>query len=236
LGGWIETGALETSLLREPLEFRVYLPPCYLEEPGVVYPVLYLIHGQSYTDDQWERLGVSEIADTLIASGELPPFLIVMPRDRRWSEPAEDLFGRAVVEALIPWIDEQYATQPDRAWRAIGGLSRGGAWALHLGLSQWELFGAIGMHSGFAFHSDIPYIKQWLDAIPIDQIPRFYLDVGDHDRPPILESATWFESLLTQRGIAHQWRLFSGYHDEIYWAGHAEEYLRWYAQPWQPKR
>ena len=145
-GGHIETNQIRTELLRLPLEFRIYLPPCYAEQPDRRYPVLYLIHGQSYNDDQWDRLGADETADGLIARGEIAPLIIIMPRDRVWSQPTEDLFGRAVGEALVPWVDENLRTQAWRTHRAVGGLSRGAGWALHLGFSRWELFGSIGLH------------------------------------------------------------------------------------------
>ena len=231
-GGQVESGALETDLLRQPLEFRVYLPPCYAQQPERAYPVLYLIHGQGSTDDQWERLGAGDITSALVASGELPPFLIVMPRDRIWLEPGEDPFGQAFMEVLLPHIDASYRTMAEREFRAVGGLSRGGAWALHLGLNFPDAFGAVGMHSGFAFHSDIPYIKLWLEAIPAELMPRFWLDIGDNDRPEIAASAIWFEGLLTQYRIPHEWHTYAGYHEESYWQAHVEQYLRWYAQDW----
>jgi enterochelin esterase-like enzyme len=231
-GGNVEIGQLETEILVQPLEYTVYLPPCYSEQPERAYPVLYMIHGQNYTDDQWLRLGAGDVVDRLSAAGELPPFIIVMPRDRVWQEPTEDHFGQAVVDRLIPWIDANYRTIPGREYRAVGGLSRGGAWALHLGLTHPELFGAIGMHSGFAFHSDIPFIRQRLEAMPTELMPRFYQDLGDNDRPEIAASAIWFEALLTHYNIPHEWHLFSGYHEEAYWQSHVEQYLRWYAQNW----
>ncbi len=194
--------------------------------------MLYLIHGQSYNDDQWERLGAAELTARLASSAELPPFIIVMPRDRLWSEPTEDKFGQAVVELLLPWIDANYRTLPERQYRAIGGLSRGGAWALHIGITYPDLFSAVGMHSGFAFHTDAPYLRSMLESVPTDLIPRFYLDVADHDRPDIYDSAVWFEAMLTEYNIPHEWHIFQGYHEESYWQSHVEQYLRWYAQGW----
>ncbi len=231
-GGRIETGQLTTSLLNAPLDYRVYLPPCYDEQPGAYYPVLYLIHGQSFTDDQWDRLGADTTADTLIASGEVAPFLIVMPRDRVWTEPTKDRFGEAVVGMLLPWVDSQYRTIPDRQYRAVGGLSRGGGWAVHFGLAYWELFGAFGAHSGFVFNTDVPNVKTWLADIPAGQMPRIYLDIGDNDHPDIAESAVWLEKLLAQKDIPHEWHMFHGYHEEAYWQAHVEDYLRWYAAEW----
>jgi len=155
-----------------------------------------------------------------------------MPRDRVWSEPTEDKFGQAVVEVLLPWIDASYRTIPERQFRAVGGLSRGGAWALHIGITYTEFFGAVGMHSGFSFHTDAPLLRPWLESTPLEQVPRFYLDVADHDRPDIYDSAVWFEAMLTEYNIPHEWHIFIGYHEEAYWGTHVEQYLRWYAQGW----
>ena len=231
-GGRIESGNLRSQQLSLPMEYRVYLPPCYDQQTGRRYPVLYLIHGQNYTEDQWDRLGADETADRLIAKGEIPPFLIVMPRDRNWSEPAEDLFGRVVIDELIPWVDRNYRTLAEREFRAIGGLSRGAGWAVHLGLSHWEIFGALGAHSLPVFWSDTPKVRGWLIEIPRENLPRIYLDIGDQDREPIMASAVWFEKLLTHLGIPHEWRLFPGYHEEAYWQAHLPKYLRWYSSGW----
>lgn len=231
-GGRFEMGEMESELLPDPLSYRVYLPPCYDEQIERRYPVLYLIHGQSYNDDQWERLGAGAVVDRLVLADELPPFIIVMPRDRVWKEPTEDNFGIAVAEELVPWIDDGYRTLPERKYRAVGGLSRGGAWALHLGLDYWELFGSMGAHSGFIFHTDTYVVNDWLDEIPPEKLPRIFMDAGDKDRPSILQSAVWFEDLLTKRSIPHEWHIYSGYHEEAYWEAHVEEYLRWYAQDW----
>ncbi len=225
-------GELATPLLPEPLSYRVYLPPCYDETEGRNYPVLYLVHGQSYTDSQWDDLGVPETADRLISTSEVAPFIVVMPRDRIWKEPTQDNFGQAVVQELVPWVDEHYRTIPDRSQRAIGGLSRGAAWAAELGFSHWELFGAVGMHSGFVFHSDFPFVEQWLKSIPDGMQPRIFMDLGNNDREEITTAATWLESMLTRNNIPHEWHLFVGEHTDAYWGAHVEEYLRFYSQEW----
>jgi enterochelin esterase-like enzyme len=231
-GGRVEVKEFTTVLLPDPFVYRIYLPPCYDEQPEQAYPVLYLIHGKTYTDTQWDLLGVPEIADRLISTGESAPFIVVMPRDRRWKEPTEDNFGLAVEQSLVPWIDEHYRTIPDRAHRAIGGLSRGGAWAIHLGLSHPELFSAVGAHSGFVFHTDLQPLYLWLNNLPNGMAPRIYMDIANDDRPEIAESAVFLEDLLTQFDIPHEWHMFVGEHDEEYWQAHVEDYLRWYVQTW----
>lgn len=230
--GRIERGNITPVYLQYQLSIRIYLPPCYDDLPEKRYPVLFLIHGQGYNDDQWERLGITKTADELIASGDVPPFLIVMPRDREWTRPSKDKFGQAIVEDLLPWIDAHYRTLPEHKSRAIGGLSRGAAWAVHLGLSRWDLFSAIGAHSLAVFLEDESEIEGWINQIPSEYIPRIYLDIGDRDRIDIMESAVWFETLLTDIGIPHEWHLFPGEHIEVYWQSHVEQYLRWYAAEW----
>jgi enterochelin esterase-like enzyme len=214
------------------MEYSVFLPPCYDAQPERRYPVLYLIHGMNYNNDQWDRLGADEAADALAAAGEVSPFIIVMPRDRSWAQPDEDLFGQVLVDELLPFIDQHYRTLPERGYRAIGGLSRGAGWAVHLGLSRWDLFSALGGHSLPVFWSDTGNIRGWLDTIPPESLPRIYLDIGEKDRPSILKSARWFENLLTERGVPHEWYLFPGYHEEAYWSSHVKDYLRWYARGW----
>ena len=229
-GGNIAVKSIQSRLLPQPLAFRVYTPPCYAQNTSQRYPVLYIIHGQTYNDDQWDRLGLDERADQLIAEGKIPPLIIVMPRDRIWKQPPENNFGKALVSDLVPEIDKTYRTIPERKYRAVGGLSWGANWAVHLGLTHWELFGTIGAHSLPVFSTDGPRLATWLDEIPKSDLPRIYMDAGEHDR--WLQYTLWFEDLLTQKGIPHEWHLFTGYHDEAYWSSHVEDYLLWYTQDW----
>ncbi|MBL7163704.1 MAG: hypothetical protein ISS57_13980 [Anaerolineales bacterium] len=231
-GGLIENQQLKTDLFPDPLVFRVYLPPCYDQEPEREYPLLYLLHGQTYTEDQWIRLGVDDTADTLIAAKQIPPLIIVMPLEQDdHTPPPENPYGEALVSDLIPYIDKTFRTRAERAYRAIGGLSRGGNWAVHLGLSHWEKFGALGGHSTPSFVTDgPPRIREYLKVIPDDQIPRIYMDAGEDDG--WIFYTFKLEAVFTEENIPHEWYLFQGAHDEEYWAAHIEDYLRWYTLDW----
>ena len=228
--GKITKHLLPTDLSAWPWEFRVYTPPCYETDLARYYPLLILIHGSTYTDSQWDDLGADETADALISRGQAPPFVILMPRDRTWVDPLEDPFGEALITRILPWIESNYRTIPGRDYRAIGGLSRGASWAVHLGLKHPELFSSIGAHSLPMFTTDPPRLERWLNEIDPSLLPNFYLDIGEKDR--LLEKAVWFENLLTDLNIPHEWYLNSGTHEDAYWAAHVEQYLIWYTSFW----
>ena len=229
--GVIESRQLASEHLKDPLKYLVYLPPCY-DQNDQRYPVIYLLHGQTYSNTHWLDLGAAETADRLISGGEVAPFIMVFPYDaRHFDPPPVSGFDEAFLGDLLPAVDGEYRTRPERACRAIGGISRGGNWAVHIGLQHPDLFGAIGAHSTPVFSTDSnKEIREWLAAIPDDEFPRLYLDAGTNDR--WLRYTLVFENLLSEANVPYEWHLYPGFHDDAYWQAHLEEYLRWYAQAW----
>jgi enterochelin esterase-like enzyme len=155
-----------------------------------------------------------------------------MPHDRLSDEETMNLFGEVFVNELMPAVEETYRITPDREYRAIGGLSRGAGWAVHLGIANWQLFSKIGAHSPAILNSDPLKMGAALDDIPSDSYPDFFIDAGNRDRPEILKSSAWLGEMLNGRGIPHEWHLFSGFHDEDYWSNNLENYLQWYTGQW----
>jgi len=228
LPGRVESGALDTT--KPPQEYFIYLPPCYDEMTDKSYPVLYLLHGQTYTADQWIRLGAVQVLDKLILSGDARPFIVVFPDDRYWNLPPGAGFGQRLVEKLIPYIDSTFHTLPDRDHRAIGGMSRGAGWALRLGLSRWDLFSVIGLHSLAVLQNDRTKVGQWIAEIPPISYPMIFVDIGDNDQE--LAMAISIEAQFNESGISHEWHRYRGAHTEEYWSAHVEEYISWYAEQW----
>jgi enterochelin esterase-like enzyme len=216
---------------KPPQEFIIYLPPCYENSPDDHFPVLYLLHGQTYTEDQWVRLGAPTVADRLIHSNQVMPFIMVFPDDRYWNSAAGPGFGDRLINDLIPYVDKNYRTIQDRRYRALGGLSRGGGWTVKLGLDHPQLFGALGLHSPAIFKDNAPYVEKIIQGIPEATRPQIWLDIGDADTE--LGSAILFEQTLTDNDYIHEFHRNAGDHTENYWGAHTEEYLRWYAKVWQ---
>ncbi len=233
--GLVETIQVPTPHLpAREIQAQVYLPPCYDAQAQPGYPLLVLIHGQGFTPQQWLDLDLPRRADALITAGQAAPFVALMPYDPPPAlRPEHTGFDEALLQDLLPWVTGHYAVRREREYWAIGGISRGAAWAIHIGLQHWDQFGAIGGHSPPVFWSDGWQIPRWLDAIPEGEWPRIYLDIGDADREEILRSAQEFEALLTEKGVPHQWHYNVGRHEQAYWYAHLDAYLRWYAAAWR---
>ncbi len=210
--------------------YRIYLPPCYgLED--MLYPALYLFHGNIYSESHWDDLGIDEAADEGISSGLYPPFIIVMPFGAEIannSSGGDNSFEGVVLNDLIPFIEDQYCVWSEPAGRAIGGLSRGAYWSLEIAFRQPELFIAVGGHSaaigpaiaGPAYH-----------PLSTGQNPKLaelniYLDIGEDDW--LWDGALDLHRVLTAVEVPHVWQVNPGSHEDAYWREHTTDYLLWY--------
>jgi enterochelin esterase-like enzyme len=226
--GVVSDYSVPSKILTKPIAVKVYTPPCY--DRSVQYPVLYMLHGMTFLNDQWVRLGITSAADELIMSKEIAPMIIVMPQeDESLSDPGKSKYGDALINEVIPWVDQNLSTCNEQECRAIGGLSRGGNWAVRIGLSNPDLFAAIGAHSTPLFYSDLGRIGNWLRDIPANvRIPQIYMDMGKSDENR--EDIRRFDGELNRLKVIHEFYQFNGLHDEVYWSAHVRDYLRWYAR------
>ena len=232
----VSQGVLYLDTLRvnktgRPLDYQVYVPPCY-PKPGVRYPVLYLFHGQTSGRDQWARIGLADAMDKLIDAGQIPPFIVVMPQEYYYLQDMDkSQFDSAVMTDLIPLIDRIFPTCTERDCRAVGGISRGALWATMLGWRDWLSFGAVGL---FGFPGNPLDVNEELgdvrDMGP-DRLPRIYMDSGNTD--DYLSGAQTYSSLLDAYKVPHEWHSDPGGHVESYWSRHLEAYLLWFAEDWK---
>jgi len=132
---------------------HVYTPPGYEAGGDTRYPVLYLVHGYSDSDDAWVNKGnANYILDNLIAAGKAKPMIVVMPYGHTPArEGVQGMvntdFANDLHKDLIPYIDAHFRTQPGVKTRAMAGLSMGGAHTIQFGLPRADVFGAIGIFS-----------------------------------------------------------------------------------------
>ena len=221
------------------LNYRLYRPPCYGDD-GRVYPTLYLLHGNDQSEAKWDQLGVDETANAGILAHHLPPFLIVMPQGgwaMRHTSGGTGSFEAVILEELIPHIEATTCAWADGAGRAIGGLSRGGYWALEIAFRHPMAFASVGGHSAALL--DIaagPELNpQYTGVTNALGLLRVYLDVGDQDWGSLPNLQRLHED-MENAGIPHEWHLNTGGHDDTYWSGQLTAYLNWYTAVWSMNR
>ncbi len=179
----------------------------------------------TYTDDQWIRLGAVQLADEKISSGKLSPFLMVFPYHPDPKLPSDTNFSNAVIQTLVPWIDEHYSNCDQPACRWIGGLSRGGGWAFDIFSKADGAFGKLGGHSPSLFTHDLDRNLQKIQTAWNGE--AIWLDVGQDDKE--VRFLQVLHERLEQAEIEHQFNVYPGNHEEAYWESHMAEYLDWYA-------
>lgn len=218
--------------------YTVYLPPCYRSR-GPGYPVLYLLAGNIHDERKWLELGIGAAADTAIESGDAPPLLIVMP-DGGWlannTSGGPGSYETLVLDELIPHVEAGYCVWRDPAGRAIGGLSRGGYWALEIAFRFADQFSSVGGHSAALLDTYAgPELNPQVTALnnALGDL-RIYLDIGAGDY--VRANTIKLHEDMQVAGVAHDWHLNEGRHEDAYWAAHVTDYLRWYASPWPDDR
>lgn len=226
----------------ENLRFNVYLPPCY-QQSGSRFPYVILLHGLSYREQQWEDLGMIEALDNGIRSGTLAPMVVVMPYMGNFGQvnqfPPDPSYETHILEELVPLLERNFCLWQNRDYRAIGGISRGGFWAYSITMRNPDVFGAVGGHSAF-FSGDTVSIPPPFNPLELavddnslgNANIRMYLDNGASDSSA--RSQQTFSSRLTGSGIPHTYIVHPvGEHNNDYWSEHIEEYLAFYADPWE---
>jgi enterochelin esterase family protein len=118
----------------------IYTPPEFDANGKTKYPVLYLIHGGSDTEETWTKVGKANlIADNLIAEGKVKPMIIVMPYANTGLMMSK-AFGTDMISNIIPFIEANYPVLTDRNNTAIAGFSVGGGATLNIGLMNLDKF------------------------------------------------------------------------------------------------
>lgn len=236
--GHIESGRFPSTIKGPYRDYRVYLPPCYGQD-GRTYPTIYLFHGGAHSDDHWDNLGIDEVLEEMITAGEIPPMLIIMPDGGELANNSSGgprSFEGLFLDELVPFVETNFCTWSEPDGRAIGGISRGGYWALEIAFRNPELFTSVGGHSAALIDTDAGPNTNPQETALLNNLRdlRIYLDIGQGDW--LINEVQELHNDMSEAGVRHMWVLNEGQHVEEYWRGHLEDYLEWYAQPWPLER
>src|SRR6478736_2319648 len=173
-----------SATLSATRQLLVYTPPGFNANGKMKYPVLYLIHGGSDTEETWTKVGHANlIADNLIAKGLAKPMIIVMPYGNVRPKPMPD-FTKDVMNDIIPFIESNYPVLTDSKNRAVAGFSVGGGQTLNIGLTNTDKFAWICSYAPFTATEEFQKnFTNWTpDAEKINkQLKLFTISVGTED-------------------------------------------------------
>lgn len=255
------------------------ITPAHDHKVGAPLPVLYFLHPWGLSPRYLlEKLRMAEHLWWGIERGALPPFVIALPEGGKsfyvnaldppghdWSavvrsQPsffahALEQYGRYgdyLWHEVFPAVENRFEVRSDRAGRAIGGISMGGAAAAYHAFRAPEAFSAVGIHSPAVFQGPPeqggpPWIfgltretfAQYNPADlarslrPEDQ-PRIWLDCGDQD--DLLHNVEHLHRALAEQALAHDYSICPGGHSKAYWEPRIPDYLEFYARGWQTER
>ena len=251
--GLVVTREFDSSALQRKWTYAVYLPDGY-DTSTLRYPVLYLLHGHGGDLYDWVNRGhIQQTADALIAHGDIPPAIIVLPdADSTWFVDRKEKMETAVIVDLIGDAERTFRAIGARNGRLVAGLSMGGYGALRFVLKYPEKFVAAALLSPAIYDPEPPqtsgarragvfgapdfdaevwkqlnYPALW-DAFLAKKVTvPIYINSGDDDDHFIEAEATRLYSLLRKNGQPAELRIVDGGHNWTVWESTIGDALRY---------
>ena len=136
-------------------DVSIYLPPSYATDANRRYPVIYLLHGYTDSDDLWfgskeHFINVPKVTDQALSSGGTREMIIVMPNaytvfqgSMYSSSPTTGDWEAFVAHDLVAYIDSHYRTIPEAASRGLAGHSMGGYGTVRIGMKNPAVFSSL---------------------------------------------------------------------------------------------
>jgi len=211
--GKISYRTYQSTTLGRPRNLLIYTPPGFNPNGKTKYPVLYLIHGGSDTEETWTKVGRANlIADNLIAQGKAKPMLIVMPYGNVRPSPMAD-FTQDMVKDIVPFVEANYPVGKDSKSWAVAGFSVGGGQTLNIGLTNPDKFAYVCSYAPYTATDE--FKKNFTDWSPNanqlnNQLKLFTISVGTEDF--LYEPVKQNIALFKEKGLKPEAQIVPGGH------------------------
>lgn len=206
--------------------------------------------GWNLIEDLWQQ---DRIREFLIVTPDGDTSFYINSRDGH--ERYEDF----LVREFIPFIERNYRIKSERKDRGIGGVSMGGYGALHLAFRYPQLFTSVSANSAALMeklpdvrfadprHSPLlrvlgafgspPDAAYWERNNPFTLVRtarlaglKIYFDCGTEDDYGFEDGAQKLDELLNSLHIPHEFHLYPGGHNAIYFAQHMPAALEFHSR------
>lgn len=256
--GTIEAAEFKSPTLGRAWTYNVYLPTGYDANAKLHYPVMYLLHGNAGERNDWPVKGsLLRTVDALVANGDMPPAIIVMPdAGTTWYVDLKEKMETAFFNDLVPHVEKNYRALATRDGRVVGGLSMGGYGALRYVLKYPEKFQAAALLSPAVYNPEPPtdssarfvkvfaapgtdgaynadvwkaynYPSLWESFLQKKVAVPMYINSGDDDEFMIESEATQLYALLRKNKQPAELRIVNGKHEWPVWESTVGDALKY---------
>lgn len=236
----------ESPTLKLTRRLTIYTPPGY-EKSKEKFPVLYLMHGAGGDEEAWSELGrVTQILDNLIAQGKAKPMLVVMPNGNagQSAAPGESSEGfvkpiflrpemfsgqtEAAFGDIIKFVESNYNVKPEKASRAIAGLSMGGMHTIVISANYANTFDYVGVFSSAMLQpkestaSVYQDFETKLKRQKDNGYKLYWIGIGKDDF--LLKRSDEFRNLLNGLSFKYSYKETAGGHTWSNWRDYLTEF------------
>jgi putative tributyrin esterase len=231
-----------SAALKRQVTYRVYLPAKIA--PGQKLPVVYLLHGNGGSFQNWSNY--SDVAKYAAPENSGGVILVMVEGGRSYyvnsASTPDDKYEDYLITDLIGDVQNRFPAATDRSSRAVVGVSMGGFAAVKLALTHPDLF---AFAAGISPAVDVPSrrftLRRWAQSMRFRHIfgpagsatrhaadpfllarsanpsatPYIYITAGEQE--PLLEPNRRFAALLKQRGFSYEFHTKPGGHDWTEW-------------------
>ncbi|WP_067621203.1 alpha/beta hydrolase [Alicyclobacillus acidiphilus] len=234
----IESHVIHSIHLGEDRTVKVFVPP--MQDASQRLPIVYCHDGIEF----FTHGRIATIASTMIAAGEIPPFLIAgiaVNMEHRNADYAMDgvrhrSYLQFVADECMPFMEERYAISQGN--RMMAGISLGAVATLSFALNFPDVFDRLVLFSGAYFPSVQERLRKERDLSRISA----YMFIGDEEHESqtpsgIFDFLTYNETMrdiLVDRGAAVEYEVGPGNHFWGVWQRQIPTALRWIGQHIRP--
>ena len=188
----------------------IYLPAGYDKSSSQRYPVIYFLPNpfeDSYRFD-FDHNNAQDLFDRAIAAGVIEKFILVAvdmntSLGSSWyvNSSATGNWEDFMIQELVPYIDANFKTLPNRDSRGIAGIFIGGYGAIRFGMRHPDIFGSVyamhpvGTGTGVSLSAALPNWDILVSAKSMDDVKKdfrtqifttmFQAHLPDPGKPPL---------------------------------------------------
>jgi enterochelin esterase family protein len=193
---------------------------------GMAVPMIVVMPNGNATQNVSQGFGYGPIpSPQQVVAPEPNPVLGAAPNRQTTGSafpPYAGSYPESLVKDVIPFVEKTYRVVPDKAHRAIAGLSMGGGQTIVTTNNNPDTFAYIGVFSSGVMDAADPTFLSQLDAIKKAGLKFYWTGAGDidqaHDRTVALEAA------LKAKGFPTSYKEIPGRHYWFLWRDFLGDY------------